>query len=343
MTLSQHVEDRFSDWIDDDLDANERAVVRAHLAACESCRTGLEAFERSTRALRGLRLAPTPIKHVQDVRTAIVSSRRPRLALRFLSHAAALLIGIALMWSSRGCAESTSQEPTETVRVVHVEVPVEVRVEVPVEVPVEVIREVPVDVVREVRVEVPVEIIQYVDRPDPRMPKLDVERTYALLADIGGALTEIANARNQPPPLDVETPTAIANVTDGSSLSRPAERSNAPLRIQRDGDRVLIHTRGSLDDVVPALIGTLNDPNQVVARAVEQHLEALRADLAGDPNLAPLGRRIAKVQADRPGGLRGLLTSRSEDDEFEVTPDLHARWSEWWHDRPNTLALAGIN
>ena len=119
---------------------------------------------------------------------------------------------------------------------------------------------------------------------------------------------------------------------------RTAQRASAPLRVVRAGDRVRIQTRGALDDVVPALIDSLNDPDDAVARAVEQHLEALRAELAGDAFLTPLAHSDPRDDVDRPGGLRGLLTAQGDAEEAAAAPDAYTRWSNWWLGRSTSPA-----
>jgi hypothetical protein len=95
-----------------------------------------------------------------------------------------------------------------------------------------------------------------------------------------------------------ETPPPAVRVPDEHRLADVPQRAarsplsdSAPLRIVRGGDRLRIQTRGALAEIVPALIETLDDSDGSVARAAEQHLEALRAELAGEASFSRHGNR----------------------------------------------------
>ncbi len=338
MNHSSHIEDRFSDLLDGTLEPQESASVQAHLESCAACRSGFEAFERSTNALRNLRLAPTSPAHVRDVQAAVQGPAKRRLGWPMLTHAAAILVGLGLAYGPRGCAQPTATPPTEVVREVRVEVPVEVTVEVPVEIERVVRVEVPIEIPVEVRVEVPIRVIEYVDRPVLNPQRFDHQRTQFMLANIEYALSEITHATNAPSPVPIDPgePTAIVAVLPpdpDTPTSSMTPRVSSPLRIRRTGDQVRIHTRGTLEEIVPALIDTLNDPDQLVALAVEQHLESLRAELAGDESLKPLSGGGSSVEFDRPKGLRRLLPSSNHKPDPPLALTSHARWTSWWFNR----------
>ena len=50
MPTHDALNERLSEYLDDELDAAERAAVEAHLAECGECRADLEALALSSRA-----------------------------------------------------------------------------------------------------------------------------------------------------------------------------------------------------------------------------------------------------------------------------------------------------
>ena len=339
MTTCHEYEERFSDAYEEQLTESDRREFEGHLASCDSCRTAFDSFTAATAALQGLRVAPTTEAHVEEILVAVEGKpARPWWlgARPFISHAAALLVGLSIAFG----AGLLGEPEVVTVRE---------EVEVPVEVPVEVIREVPVDriveVVREVPVEVPVETFvervvtetQYVDREVPAELQADVDRHLAALVEFGAAASDLAFAaaleaeRRRAAELDAGTARDLEDYVDprflASETPRPRARLAAsPVMVVRDGERVTIRTRGALDEVVPALIDMLGDPDPAVARTAERHLESLRQRLSGESDRVAVA---SSANDDSPGGLRGLLASRNRvNDTDERAP--RTVWQDWW-------------
>jgi anti-sigma factor RsiW len=89
------VQERFSDYLEGELSAEERAEVASHLEGCASCRGELEAFRQTLRGLSGLKSLPPPDGFVGKVQQRI--NRRSRG--RFFS-AERLLFRIPFEWVS---------------------------------------------------------------------------------------------------------------------------------------------------------------------------------------------------------------------------------------------------
>lgn len=130
------------------------------------------------------------------------------------------------------------------------------------------------------------------------------------------------------------------------SLADPSSSEIAsPVRILRTDGRVRIRTRGPLAEVVPVLIDTLDDADPNVARAAEQHLESLRAELVGEGALPlrardSLQERASQSPSDR---LLGLFAPAAASEEAPATPDPRASWTDWWLDHSPTLAAANVH
>lgn len=100
--------DRLSDYLDDELDAAERADVASHVAACDACARTLEELRRVTQTARAL--PPTPpatdlwpgVQGRIETRT-VVSPFRTRLSRRISFTVPQLVAaGLALMVLSGG-------------------------------------------------------------------------------------------------------------------------------------------------------------------------------------------------------------------------------------------------
>jgi len=354
----EHVDELMSRALDGELGGEEQARFDVHVAACDACAAEFEALRDSVEALRGrgadplegATVAAIVGRAMPDRAMPAAPRRRWRRPVLIVSHAAALLVGLLLAWQLGPRGEGEPTPPIERV----------VRVEVPVEVPVETIREVPVEVPVEVvvteRVEVPVDRIvrEVVTQPvpSPLQPRLDealfLARSAVALASTGadalGDAFEASTARIAA----AARSDAAARVDrdplepDGGAGRAPAPRrearagrvasadAGAALVVRREGDRVQLSTRGTLEEVVPALIDALDSGEPAVAAAALDHLEGLRADLDGATAFAEPGAD----RVDRAGGIRGLIgSSQARFADADDGPDAAARWRDWWGGR----------
>ncbi|QDU65961.1 anti-sigma factor family protein [Engelhardtia mirabilis] len=106
------------------------------------------------------------------------------------------------------------------------------------------------------------------------------------------------------------------------------EPRRGPVTVRRDGDRIVLGTRGELDEVVPALLALLSDADPAVIEVVEGRLRSIARDL------------------DRPAPSTELLTGDDADpwwrsaraavaDRTLPSPELAAidradAWEGWW-------------
>ena len=336
----------------------QREEIEEHLAGCAACRAELAAIE-DTASMLG-QLAPEPLgeREVQgilagvhaDAGTVVRGGRAATPLRRAASLAVAFAAGVAattVLWLTverpgRGPADgelvgrASEQElpgapasgaedgerPLVLERLVVVPELVPVRVEVPVPVTVEV----PVATPVEVRVEVPV--------VDPTGTERLRVLASALDLTAAGLRRSSAELRAHPVPL-------AASEADGRGPSEPDELAarSAPasprsiaepvawappstLRIERDGPTVSLVTRGTVSEVVPALIERLDDEDPVVRALVHDRLDAMRDELQASAEWAD---RLAIPAAPEARGTQ----SRAEDAE-EVGADDPQAWQRWW-------------
>jgi anti-sigma factor RsiW len=71
-------QERFSDYLEGELAADEQREVAAHLEGCADCRRELEAFRQTLRHLSGLRPMPAPDGFVGKVQQRINKRSRGR-------------------------------------------------------------------------------------------------------------------------------------------------------------------------------------------------------------------------------------------------------------------------
>lgn len=359
--------DRIDEWasraLDGELAGDDAARYEAHLEVCASCAERAEELAGAVGALRGLPVRPLDSDEVGAIVAAAMpglptaagaaaapaaagvvlagpgSTRRRRVALA-VTHAAALVVGLGLAWSLGARAEA---EPVE--RVVRVEVPVdrEVRVEVPVEVVKEVTREVLVEVPVEVIVEKPVEVEVDVPVPHPFQARWDgalamaqgVASLAAHGADaFGAAMERRADRIAAAEAAEFERAVASAPVVaQAEPAPVEAQRTRTGLVVRREGGRVSLRTRGTLDEVVPALIDALENEDVAVAAAALDRLEDLRDELGGDGPAAMTSFAAEERPVDDAGGIRGLLRASRERRSDEPAPDAAEAWRAWWRTR----------
>jgi len=97
-----HPEELLASYVDGSLDASERAVVDAHLAACPRCREEVEVARRAVAALAALREEPVPLGVTAPVlaraeRAAEPRWRSPRWAVGLAAAAALVLAGALVL------------------------------------------------------------------------------------------------------------------------------------------------------------------------------------------------------------------------------------------------------
>jgi anti-sigma factor RsiW len=97
-----HPEELLAPYVDGSLDASERAVVDAHLAACARCREEVAVARRAVAALSTLGEEPVPLGITAPVlaraeRAAPLRSRSPRWAVGLAAAAALVLAGALVL------------------------------------------------------------------------------------------------------------------------------------------------------------------------------------------------------------------------------------------------------
>ena len=296
------------------------------------------------RALRGWDAAPPGEAEVESIVNASLPHlpRKKTARVRpLVTHAAALFVGVAITgWGHTACYAEPPERPDAKVVTRLVEVPVEVPVEKRVEIPVEVI----------------IERIVTRDRlvPHPLQARHDVEgRLIASLADMGASALALSHAlvertEGRPSISTTPSPAAVASraptpkartVGNGrTGLPEPA------LEVVRDGDRVILRTNGSMQQVVPALLRELGGPDEAVASSALVQLERIRAGL-GDGAVRLATPRSRAPRDEAPGGIRALWhasnqrRSGSEGDATLVESTRLEIWRDWWSRQRTSLGL----
>ncbi|MEZ5978790.1 MAG: zf-HC2 domain-containing protein [Planctomycetota bacterium] len=103
-----------------------------------------------------------------------------------------------------------------------------------------------------------------------------------------------------------------------------AATTRGPVAVTRDGDRVVVATSGSTEEIVPALLAYLDDADPAVRAAVDRRLRGVAREL-GTP--AP---GAADPDDDAPWWRSQRARAAAEDgDEPAALPDAEA-WKAWW-------------
>lgn len=334
----------FSDRLDGVLDDEARTRSDAHLATCAACASEWNEFQQATGALQSLGVPPLEAGYVDAIVGAALgaapaATSTPRWGgWRFVSHAAAVLLGAALFGAFAREGAEPEPEIREVVRTVVQEIPVpgptpepEVLVEWRERTVVE-IAYVDRDVVREVEVERPVEVFVR-DR--------SFEGTLAFVGESFAAWgAALSNFERETEP-QVEAPleddwrrelTQREPPPSRTALTEPTR--DATLVVRRDGDQVSLRTRGTLDEVVPALIARLDDQDPAVRQAVEARLLEIQAQLGG--------AGTTQATAAENDGFGPIGWRRWWSDEAEIAAEdsnTTERWSAWWLNAHASLDL----
>ena len=357
MKQCNRAEEHFSACYDNQLSPDEEAQLEQHLAACSDCREAYARFEAALSRLRLLKVATTPSEYAAQVSAAVYAqspraeiaagSRRRRLTLLLLSHAAALLLGLSFVFFAGRPASDDApsnllaqrEAPDPIIIQVPVEVPVERRVEVRVEVPVEVVKE------------VVVERVEYVDRPVPNPLQRSIDQQQAFAADLAGALHEsllLARLSKESAAREAELRSASQALADellaNAALAR--NRASAPLVVLREDDHVRIRTRGEAADVVPALIAVLDGPDRELAAAAEQQLSSIRSRMAEQAGV-DANSASAQTNDGQPSesGFKAWLRKHGPPNGEQPAPPVspRERWQEWWNGRSLAQAQSGAS
>jgi len=111
-------------------------------------------------------------------------------------------------------------------------------------------------------------------------------------------------------------------------LNAPAATSQpaTPVRIRRELDRLVLQRHGPLEEVVPALIAYLDDPDSEVRELVWRELDSIRGELT--PGRRPASPQTATT-TDPLASLAGLLRSRPPSPQSFDRPG-REQWLDWW-------------
>lgn len=364
----ERTEQRLSEWAEDELGVEERREFEQHLEECGACSARATRFKEGLVRLRSVPVEDLSSDEVERMVAAAIprsrpeaiplmsgGSRRAGASIPWLSHAAAALFGAACiwLWAMQRPAERVVEYQTtsievpvefpvevtrdvvrEVIREVPVEVVVEVPVEVLVEVPVEVRVEVPVEVRVEVPVEVPVYRLVFVARPAPAGQTDEPTIGPGASGSAQGALAHGApqqgrstnGAPNEAARTSVAQPRTAQPRTGAGSA--PVSTSASPLLVRRAAGRVRLTTRGTLREIVPALVDALDGSDLAVTAAALDELQAIRRDLA-DRAVAFDEGFVEQDRIDRPGGVRAAMRSRGRADGVSSTEDARS-WRAWW-------------
>ncbi len=324
-----------SDRLDGALDDRARARFDAHLSTCANCAREWSEFQQATGALQSLGVPPLEAGYVDAVVGAALSaapaatSTSTRSWRRVASHAAAVLLGAALFGAYARDAVPAEPEIREVVRT---EVR-EVLVPGPIPEP---------EVVVEWRERTVVEV-EYVDREVLR--EVEVERPVEVfvrdrsfegtLATVGASLAAwgdaVSNLEREPAPIEAppEDDEWVRQLTRNDTPPPLPARSDptrdATLVVRRDEGRISLRTRGTLEEIVPALIARLEDEDPAVQQAVESRLLEIQAQLGGTDATA-----VAATAGDGFGPIGWRRWWPEESEDVTEASSATERWSAWW-------------
>ncbi len=119
--------------------------------------------------------------------------------------------------------------------------------------------------------------------------------------------------------------------------------SEAPVTIQRSGDRSALSVQGSLPRVIPELIALLKNDDGEIADLAAAKLDFVRTDLERSPTigkrLSPLPAETERVPRERGSRFSELLHTRfGADDTVERRLTPNERWTRWW--QANAVLIA---
>ena len=232
-------------------------------------------------------------------------------------------------------------------RVVEVEVPVEVPVieERVVHVSVPVIRDHVIEVERERLVEVEnplqVELEDYAQVSNLVANALSI--TGSLLENRSLSLREEERlAASIARAAEAERATRVDSERADERVALLDHGGTAPVRVRREDGRLQLHTRGRSEEIVPALIAMLSDPEPDLVAAVEQKLHDLRRGMGGtDEEWEAFSQALPTRRSDRfKSVFRGGPAGSEEGGGRPRTRT--ERWQDWWNGRSGQLAQAGL-
>lgn len=368
---------QFSERLDGELQGAALAEHEAHCAKCSACAEAWEEFAASIGDLRGLGVQPVTDTYVDSLVAAAIAApvvagagreRRPWL----LTHAAALLLGAALVllflrvFGDRFLSQTVLEEQQESSLAEADRTPATAGTGAPSkETQLPTIENLPFD--REPRVEIVrefVERIEYIATPAPPAEILRVgpstgevnaitsalSRFGESLASVSRALSERAESSAGQNPLEqsiaqvtppsAETPKSARAASDAPRPNRRRVEANTPpatlVVTQRDGALSIV-TRGSLDEVVPALISRVGDQDQRISELVQSRLREIWADRTGrSPDEAPFGVAMAEPEMGRFGWRRWY----EEPSKSNPSLDTEEQWAQWWSQESSLIASA---
>ncbi len=222
--------------------------------------------------------------------------------------------------------------------------------------------EVPEVVLPEPRVEYVDKIVERVVHVEvPGAPIFDSDRKFeqtlkltgAALAQMSEALVahaelmalevqpgEILAGTEQPPTVEPRPEPEVRDPLPPRRTRRasvPEFAHEETVVVHREGTRLSLETRGSLDEVVPALIAQIDDADPQVSALVQNHLRQIWSARTGaDWNDAPFGE--AQEDPIEPTGWKrwGKRPAASQPDRDPVR-----EWTAWWASQETSLAQVG--
>jgi hypothetical protein len=122
-SANQHPLDRLSEYLDDELEIEERTGIDRHLASCEHCRSSLQGLRRLSRAIAEEAVPPVPVDLAAKIASqldeaTVARPRRWRLALPATIAATLSAIGIlvAIQWREGRLTPLRPIEPAREAR-----------------------------------------------------------------------------------------------------------------------------------------------------------------------------------------------------------------------------------
>jgi len=349
----------FSDLMEGQLEGDLRAAARRHLEECEPCRTGLDEYVRATHALKSLETPRTSSEYAREILAAVAAAegaafeaaapeeqRRMRLLRRAGAHAVSALLGAAIallsfhLLAKEPAPSKTPPGPPPSVRVQPVEEPATLDVEAVRIENTEAPHMAPPEPWEPRIVERVVEKTRYVRRGPLVAFEVD-QAAVARAADqvsrsfdsFSESLRSLGNSVREADPASLEQ--VAAKPDPNSSVAEEPTPISPPVVIRRVGGHLTLETSGQPYEVLPVLIGFLDDPDPVLVELVLDRLETIRRELNADPVLAGSLELEPLESGEQPalGSLAQIRSffSRPEDPrDAQVSADMR-RWDLWWN------------
>ncbi|MFT7669987.1 MAG: hypothetical protein ACI8X5_002694 [Planctomycetota bacterium] len=340
----------FSARIDSELEIEVLAGLELHIASCLSCSSEWLEFEQSVQLLQASGVRQVSEEYVDLIVAAATATEPQPVGFRLvLSHTAAALLGAALVlllfWiageNNREAELLQAEEPGQKVAI---QSPATESAPVPEPIQVEIVERI-------------VERVEYITIEKPAPRDASEGQLAQALRFTGTAFLEMSQAIDRfeirvITPFDERpiVPEILAAAPDEpSSLEREPERiakapqiephESATIAVRQDGASLSLVTRGSLDEVVPALIAQLDDPNPRVAELVQQQLLEIWSSRSGlDWEQSPFGEDDSKRRAGRNNWSSWLAV----DSDSDLPKSPAEEWSEWWNNEQLVIASANF-